>query len=112
MSAGAVITWLGWACYLGAGVAILAYVAHFAGRQGWRRPWNAASLIFTSLSLSQIPFLIANASSARDLGRAVIVTVCLLAATGLQAFTALRRRRRREDVPADTPATASPGADA
>jgi hypothetical protein len=109
VNTGAVVTWLGWACYAGAAAAIIAYVVHFAGRQGWKRPWNAAGLFFTSIALSQVPFLFEGAIYGRGLRTAVIVTVCLLAATGLQAFIALRRRRRREDAPpADAPASTTP----
>ena len=93
MTPAALIIWLGWACYLGAAAAIAAYVAHFAGRQGWRRPWNAAGLFFTSISLSQTPSLFEDATDPKGLRTAVVVTACLLAATGLQAFTALRHRR-------------------
>ena len=39
---------LGWLCYLGAAAAIVVYLIHFAKRQGWRRPWNAAGLFFTA----------------------------------------------------------------
>ena len=80
MSAPLIITWLGWACYLGALVAIVVYVIHFAGRQGWKRPWNAAGLFFTSIALSQTPFLFQYALDARGLRTAFIVTLCLLAA--------------------------------
>ena len=95
------ITWLGWACYAGAAAAIIVYVIHFAGRQGWKRPWNAAGLFFTSIALSQTPFLFQTVFDKRGLLTAALVTVCLLAATALQAVTALRRRKRRaEDAPA------------
>ncbi|MEI9964859.1 MAG: hypothetical protein WDM92_09200 [Caulobacteraceae bacterium] len=93
-----VVTWLGWACYAGAAAAIIVYVIHFAGRQGWKRPWNAAGLFFTSIALSQTPFLFQAIYDARGVRTAAIVTVCLLIATALQAFTALRRRRRRDDA--------------
>jgi len=108
MSTDTLITWLGWACYAGAAGAIGAYVIHFAGRQGWKRPWNAAGLFFTSIALSQVPFLFQEAFGMRGLRTAIIVTASLLVATGLQAFTALRRRKRREDgAPAAAPAPAS-----
>ncbi len=107
-----VLIWLGWACYAGAAVAIVVYVVHFAGRQGWKRPWNAAGLFFTSIALSQTPFLFQTVSDRRGVRTAFIVTLCLLAATGLQAFVALRRRRARaEDELAETaPATSPEGA--
>ena len=96
-----IITWLGWACYAGAAAAIIVYLVHFAGRQGWKRPWNAAGLFFTAIALSQAPFLFQGA----PLWRIALVTFCLLIATGLQAMTALRRRRRAEDAqpPAQEP---------
>ena len=103
------IIWLGWACYLGAAVAILVYVIHFAGRQGWRRPWNAAGLFFTSIALSQTPYLFQAVTDRRGIRSAFVVTICLLAATGLQAFIALRRRKARvEDAAKDAPAPAHP----
>ena len=98
-----IITWLGWACYAGALAAIVVYVIHFAGRQGWKRPWNAAGLFFTSIALTQTPFLFTTTDT-RGLRSAALVTVCLLAATALQGFVALRRRRRREDDAAAPPA--------
>ena len=91
------ITTLGWLCYAAGVVAIVVYIIHFAGRQGWKRPWNAAGLFFTALALSQVPSLFRNAMDLGELRAAVIVTICLVAATGLQAMTALRKRRRRED---------------
>ena len=103
------VTWLGWVCYAGAAVAIVVYVIHFAGRQGWKRPWNAAGLFFTSIALSQTPFLFQTVYDARGLRSAFLVTACLLAATGLQAFTALRRRRRREDAVPPAPAEGPAG---
>ena len=105
MSMSAILIWLGWACYVGAGVAIVVYVIHFAGRQGWKRPWNAAGLFFTSIALSQTPSLFQTVADRRGVRTAFIVTLCLLAATGLQAFVALRRRRARSE---DTPAEAAP----
>ena len=103
MSSSILLTWLGWACYAGALAAIVVYVIHFAGRQGWKRPWHAAGLFFTSIALTQIPFLFQDAVGARGLRTAAIVTVCLLAATALQAFVALRRRRRRDDDAVQAP---------
>ncbi len=97
MTPATLIVWLGWACYLGAAAAIVAYVAHFAGRQGWKRPWNAAGLFFTSIALSQTPFLFEDATDPAGLRIASLVTVCLLASVGLQAFTALRHRRGEPD---------------
>ena len=98
MSPGLIITWLGYACFLGAAVAFGVYVAHLAGRQGWKRPWNAAGLVFTSVALSQTPFLFQYVFDAKGLRTALIVTLCLLAATTAQSLTALRRRRQ-EDAP-------------
>jgi hypothetical protein len=101
MTTTALINLLGWACYAGALVAIVVYIVHFAGRQGWKRPWNAAGLFFTSIALSATPSLFRDAIDAGEVRAAAIVTLCLLAATGLQAFTALRRRRvRADDAPA------------
>ena len=109
MSMSAVLIWLGWACYAGALAAIVVYVIHFAERQGWKRPWNAAGLFFTSIALTQTPFLFTSVDT-RGLRSAALVTVCLLAATALQAFVALRRRRRREDDPAVAAPPAGPAA--
>jgi hypothetical protein len=98
MNSADMITTLGWLCYAAGVGAILVYIIHFAGRQGWKRPWNAAGLFFTALALSQAPTLFRNAQELGELRAAVIVTICLIAATGLQAMTALRRRKRREDA--------------
>ena len=114
MSMSTVLIWLGWACYAGAAVAIVVYVVHFAGRQGWKRPWNAAGLFFTSIALSQTPFLFQTVADRRGVRTAFIVTLCLLAATGLQAVIALRHRRDRSDerpagdAPAEAAAASSP----
>jgi hypothetical protein len=94
------VTWLGWICYADAAFAIVIYGVHFAGRQGWRRPWNAAGLFFTAIAMTQAPTLMQEAEGSGSLRSAVILTLCLLAATGLQAVTAMRRRKRREDAPA------------
>ena len=98
MSPALMITWLGWACYIGAAIAIIVYVVHFAGRQGWKRPWNAAGLFFTSIALSQTPFLFQYVGDSRGVGAAAIVTLCLLAACAVQAFSALRRRRQEDRI--------------
>ncbi len=112
MSPAQIVIWLGWACYAGALAAIVVYVIHFAGRQGWKRPWNAAGLFFTAIALTQAPPLfLSGAYDHAQLGRAAAVTVCLLIATGLQAFTALRRRRRAGDAaPSAEPPTPGPKA--
>ncbi len=89
------ITVLGWLCYVAGGIALLVYIIHFAGRQGWKRPWNAAGLFFTALALAQVPTLFRTAVEISELRAAVIVTICLIAATGLQALTALRKRKLR-----------------
>jgi len=103
----ALIAWLGWACYAGAAVAIAAYVIQLAGDAGWKRPWNAAGLFFTSIALSQTPFLFQGVDDAKGLRTAAIVTACLDAAAVLQAFLALRPRRDA-DLPASTEPTPAP----
>ena len=109
MSPALLVVWLGWACYAGALAAIVIYVIHFAGRQGWKRPWNAAGLFFTAIALTQIPFLFEGAFYRGRMWRPVIVTLCLLTATGLQAMTAMRRRRRAGDGdPSPSAAESSP----
>ena len=100
MSTVALVTWLGWACYAGAAGTLVAYLVQVLGRQGWRRPWNAAGLVFTSVALSQTPFLFDEAMYGRGLGTAMIVTFCLLASAIVQAYTALRPRRRGEETQA------------
>jgi hypothetical protein len=102
MNSSQLVTWLGWACYAGALVAIVVYVIHFAGRQGWKRPWNAAGLFFTAIALTQTPFLFQDAYDRGKVWRAVVVTLCLLVATALQSITALRRRRRAGDAPGES----------
>ncbi len=97
MSPALIVTWLGWTCYAGAVVAIVVYVMHFTGRQGWKRPWNGAGLFFTAIALIYTPRLFQYVDS-HGVAAALVVTLCLLAATGTQAFTALRRRRRGEDI--------------
>lgn len=94
MTSAALVTWLGWACYAGAAASLGAYLAVVLGRQGWRRPWNAAGLVFTSLALSQTPYLFDEALHGRGVGAALTVTFCLLAAAAAQAYAALRPRRR------------------
>ena len=74
------ITLLGWACYAGALAAIVVYIIHFAQRQGWKRPWNAAGLFFTALALTQIPTLFRDAVATDEVRAAVIATLCLLGA--------------------------------
>ena len=98
MSPAIIITWLGWICFAGAGVALIVYLVHFAGRQGWKRPWNAAGLFFTSIALSQMPSLFQYVGDARGVGAAFVVTLCLLSVTGVQAFSALRRRRQEDRI--------------
>ena len=96
MNPSEMITILGWLCYAAGAVALGVYIIHFAGRQGWRRPWNAAGLFFTALALAFLPSLFRNAVDLGELRAAVIVTICLIGATGLQALTALRRRKVRQ----------------
>ena len=87
------ISVLGWLCYGAGAIALLVYIIHFAGRQGWKRPWNAAGLFFTALALAQAPTLFRTATDIPELRAAVIVTISLIAAVGLQALTALRKRK-------------------
>jgi len=96
----ALVTLLGWTCYAGAAGALAAYLVLVLGRQGWRRPWNAAGLVLISVALSQTPFLFDEAMYGRGLGTAMIVTFCLLASAIVQAYTALRPRRRGEETQA------------
>ncbi len=103
----ALIVWLGWACYAGAAGAIAALVIPVLGGHGWKRPWNAAGLFFTSIALSQTPFLFQGAYDAKGLRTAAIVTACLDAAAALQAVLALRPRRDA-DLPAATQPPAAP----
>ena len=111
MTPSPLVIWMGWACYAGALVAIVVYVIHFAGRQGWKRPWNAAGLFFTAIALTQTPELFLNSYDRRTVLRAAIVTFCLLASAGVQSYTALRQRRRAGDPPAAAaPATEGPTA--
>ena len=97
MNPNEMITVLKWLCYGAGAVALLVYIIHFAGRQGWRRPWNAAGLFFTALALAFLPALFRHAVELNELRSAVIVTICLIGATALQALTALRKRRDRDD---------------
>jgi len=101
MNSSEMITVLGWLCYAAGAIALAVYIIHFAGRQGWKRPWNAAGLFFTALALAQAPTLFRTAVDIPELRAAVIVTISLIAATGLQALTALRKRRDREDSGAE-----------
>jgi hypothetical protein len=103
------VIWLGWACYAGAAVAIVVYLRHLLGRERWKRPWSAAGLLFTSLALGQTPFLFEDAYDRSRISRAFIVTVCLLVATGIQAFVLLRPRNAdagstRAEPPSQGPA--------
>ena len=56
--------------------------------------------MFTSVALSQTPFLFDEALYGRGLGTALIVTVCLIASAVVQAYTALRPRRRSHEAEA------------
>ena len=100
MTSFALVTWLGWACYVGAAASLVAYVVQVTRRRIWRRPWNAAGLVFISVALSQTPFLFNEAMYGKGLATAMIVTFCLLASAILQVYTALRPRRRSDDRPA------------
>jgi hypothetical protein len=100
VSATDTITLLGWLCYAAGAFALLVYVVHFAGRQGWKRPWNAAGLFFTAIALAQVPPLFRHSTDNSELFAAIVVTLCLVIATGLQAMTALRKRRRADDAAA------------
>ncbi len=68
MSQPLIVNLLGWVCYAGAAAAIVVYMIHFAGRQGWKRPWNAAGLFFTAIVLTQVPFLFQDARSGARCG--------------------------------------------
>jgi hypothetical protein len=102
MSSSPFIVWLGWACYAGAAFAIVVYLAHLLGPQPHKRPWGAAGLLFTSLALGQTPFLFEDAYSGVQIGRAALVSACLLLALLLQAF-ALFRVRAGEGAPTGAP---------
>jgi hypothetical protein len=109
LSPSAVITLLGWTCYLGAAAAIAAYVLHFAGGRGFKRPWNAAGLFFSSIALSQTPFLFQDVTDPRGLRSAAIVTFSLVAGVAVQAYAALRQRRGTDDGPQGPIDTTTPG---
>lgn len=102
------VAWLGWACYAGAGVAILVYLWHLLGPERSKRPVAAAGLLFTSLALSQTPFLFEDAFDRYRIARAGIVTVCLLAAVALQAHALLRPRREPPPALPEAPAAEPP----
>ncbi len=108
MTPNPLVIWLGWACYAGAGFAIIIYVKHLLGPQGWKRPWSAAGLLFTSLALGQTPFLFEDAYDWSRIGRAILVTLCLLVAVGLQTVTLLRSRPERDAPPAQPPPAEPP----
>lgn len=91
------ITWLGWFCFAGGGAAIVVYVVQFARRQEWRRPWNAASLIFTALALTQLPMILHLGAEEQGFISGLLAVACLSIAVGLQAVMALRPRRSRRD---------------
>jgi hypothetical protein len=105
VSATDTISILGWLCYAAGAFALVVYVIHFADRQGWKRPWNAAGLFFTAIALAQVPPLFRNSNDNGELFAAIVVTLCLVIATGLQAMTALRKRRRSDDVAAGASAS-------
>jgi hypothetical protein len=108
MNPPSLVVWLGWACYAGAGVAIVAYIVHFTRQRGWNRPWNAVGLFFSAIALTQTPAFFLGIYDPRTLIRAVVVTVCLLGTTGVQVFIALRPRRRDGEGPPDTPRGPAP----
>lgn len=90
-----ILTYLGWACFAGGGAAIAVYLLHFLGRQGWRRPWNAAGLFFSAIALTQIPlFMLADGADA-FIPKALAV-LCLLVGVALQTVMVLRTRRRTD----------------
>lgn len=93
------IIWLGWACYAGAAAAIVIYLRHLLGPEGWKRPWGAAGLLFTSLALGQTPFLFEDAYDRARISRAFVVSLCLLIAVALQAFALLRSRNAPGSAP-------------
>lgn len=92
-----IITWLGWACFAGGAVAIAVYALHFAKRQGWRRPWNAAGLFFTAIALTQIPMFLVAGAEGGGFPNAVAAVFCLLIAVAIQSIMAMRTRRRSDD---------------
>jgi len=103
MTRALILTWLGWACFAGGAASIVVYVVHFTNRQGWRRPWNAAGLIFTAIALTQVPMFLHHGAQAQGFLSGVLAIVCLLVAVGLQSVTALRARRRTDDASRATP---------
>ena len=100
-----ILTWLGWFCFAGGGAAIIVYVVQFARRQEWRRPWNAASLIFTALALTQLPMFLHQGAQEQGFVSGVMAVACLAVAVGLQAVMALRPRRHRRSDDAARPAS-------
>jgi peptidoglycan/LPS O-acetylase OafA/YrhL len=88
-----ILTALGWACFAGGGAAIGVYLLHFLRRQGWRRPWNAAGLLFTAIALTQVPLYLVSGAAGASFPAGVISVVCLLVGVGIQSVMALRTRR-------------------
>lgn len=103
MNPPALVVWLGWACYAGALIAIVAYIVHFTRQRGWNRPWNAVGLFFSAIALTQTPAFFLGVYDGRSLARAVVVTVCLLGTTAVQAYNALRPRREGDRAPPEGP---------
>lgn len=99
-----ILTWLGWFCFAGGGSALVVYVVQFARRQEWRRPWNAAGLIFTAVALTQLPMFLHQGAQDQGFMSGVLAVSCLSVAVILQAVTALRPRRQRRSDDAPRPA--------
>jgi len=94
MTRALILTWLGWACFAGGASALVIYGVHFARRQGWRRPWNAAGLLFNAAALTQVPFFLHQGAQDQGFISGVTGVACLLIGVLIQAVTALRTRRR------------------
>jgi len=90
----ALITTLGWICWIAALSAIAGYVLAFLRNRPHLRPFNSLGLLFTGSALLAIPTLIGEMEDIAP-GTAVYVVLALGGAVVFQLVAALRRRGRR-----------------
>lgn len=98
-------------CYIGAGLALVAYVLSFVRGRRFARPFNSVGLVLTAGALIVLPTALQIGQADARVNEGWLTAVLLLLALWSQGWAALKRRKPRDgaqDRAADRAPDAAP----